>query len=146
VIKTNIREVRGQTWYIPVYSNIPYHEGDNSYNLSAFATVHNTDFHHAIRLTHVLYFNTEGLLVKDFLGKEPFLLKPLAATSFYIPERDQSGVGANFIIEWMADTLVSEPLIESVMVSLTSGQGVSFLSQGKVIREITDMQQPVIIK
>jgi len=39
-------------------------------------------------------------------------------------------------VEWMADTPVSEPLIESVMLNLEGNRGISFLSKGKVIREI----------
>jgi len=45
-------------------------------------------------------------------------------------------VGANFILEWMADSAVNEPLVETIMVSLTSGQGVSFLSEGKILNEL----------
>jgi hypothetical protein len=135
-IKDAVKLVKGQVLYLPIYSNIPYHEGDNSYNLSAFVAVHNTDLYHDIWLTHVYYFDNDGRMVKDFLQGTPRVLKPLGATNFYIPEKDKSGLGANFILEWISDTLVNEPLIESIMVSLTSGQGVSFLSQGKVIREI----------
>jgi hypothetical protein len=134
-VKNPVKKVRGQVLYVPIYSNIPYKPGDNSYNLSGFVAIHNTDFTHPIRITHVYFMNNDGKLVKDFLQEDIRVLAPLAATNFYIPEKDQSGLGANFVIEWSADVPVNEPLIESIMVNLSSGHGVSFLSEGKVVRE-----------
>jgi hypothetical protein len=131
----SIKQVRGQVLYLPIYSNIPYHKENRLYDLSAFITIHNTDFAHNIKITNVLYFSNDGKLVKDYLTKQ-VELGPLAATNFLVPETDKSGTGANFIVEWVADSLVNEPLIESVMVGLTSGQGVSFLSNGRVLREL----------
>jgi hypothetical protein len=133
-VKNPVSLVRGQVLYVPLYSNIPYKPGDNSYNLSGFVAIHNTDFTHAIRVNHVYFFDNDGRLVRDFLKDSSFLLAPMAATNFYIPEKDQSGVGANFVVEWTADTSVSEPLVESIMVSLSTGHGVSFVSRGKVVR------------
>ena len=132
---SSIKKVRGQVLYLPVYSNIPYQEKNRIFDLSAFIAVHNTDFTKSMKITKVLYFNNDGKLVRSYLDKDS-VLNPLGATNFFVPEIDKSGTGANFIIEWQADTLVNEPLVESVMIGLTSGQGVSFLSTGKVLREI----------
>ncbi len=129
------RKIRGQLLYIPVYSNVPYHKSNKKFNLSAFVAIHNTDLNHPIRLTKVLFFNNEGKLVSNFLSKDT-IIQPLGATNYFIPEHDQNGTGANFLVEWISDTLVNEPLIESVMLGTTSGQGVSFSSTGKVIREL----------
>jgi hypothetical protein len=131
-----VKLVRGQNLYLPIYSNIPHNEGQNFYDLSAFVAVHNTDLKNSISITKVYYFDNDGNLVKDFLKGEKIVLKALGATNFFIPSSDKSGIGANFIIEWKSDSLVNEPLIESVMVSLTSGQGVSFLSKGKILNEM----------
>ncbi|MEI6313640.1 MAG: DUF3124 domain-containing protein [Syntrophus sp. (in: bacteria)] len=129
-----INKVRGQVLYVPIYSNIP--DKDNKkFDLSAFLVIHNTDIQKQIKITKVLYFNNDGKLVKEFLAAE-HSLAPLAAMNFYIPQSDTSGTGANFLVEWMADTPVSEPLIESVMLNLEGNRGISFLSKGKVIREI----------
>jgi hypothetical protein len=105
------------------------------FDMSAFVAIHNTDFIYSIRINKVLFFDTEGKLISNYLERDT-LLKPLATISYYVPTSDQSGTGANFILEWVADTLVTEPLIESVMVGFTSGQGVSFISTGKIIREL----------
>ncbi|MBP8980327.1 MAG: DUF3124 domain-containing protein [Syntrophobacterales bacterium] len=127
-------KVRGQVLYVPIYSNIPYIES-KKFDLSAFIAIHNTDLKTPIKVTKVLYFDNDGRLVKDFLAAE-HVLPPLGATNFYIPQSDKSGTGANFLVEWMSDTPVSEPLIESIMLNLEGNRGISFLSKGKVIREI----------
>jgi hypothetical protein len=128
------RKVRGQVLYLPVYSNIPYFEENRSFNLNAFVAVHNTDLSHKLTITRVLFFDNDGNLVSNYLTKD-VILQPLGATNFFVPERDKSGTGANFIVEWVAETNISEPLIESVMIGLTGGQGVSFSSVGRIIRE-----------
>ena len=131
-----VKQIKGQVLYLPVYSVIPHTEGANQYPLSAFMAIHNTDFHTRITIKYVYYFDTDGNLVKDFTDAHSVSINPLATKHFFIPESDNSGIGANFIVAWQADSLVNEPLIESVMTGLTNGQGVSFLSTGKVLSEI----------
>jgi hypothetical protein len=128
------KKVRGQVLYLPVYSNIPYMERERKYSLSAFVAIHNTDLTNRMTITKVLFFDNDGKPVANYLDKDS-VIQPLGSTNFFIPENDRSGTGANFIVEWISDTLISEPLIESVMLGLSSGQGVSFSSIGRIIRE-----------
>ena len=128
------KKIRGQVLYLPIYSNIPYSDHDRKFDLNAFIAVHNTDLTNTLKITKVMYFDNDGKLVSDYLTKDA-ILQPLGAINFYVPEKDKSGTGANFIVEWVADTLINEPLIESVMIGLTGGQGVSFSSVGRIIRE-----------
>lgn len=130
----SVKKVRGQVLYVPIYSNIPC-RSDRLYDLSAFIAIHNTDVHNSMRVTKVLYFNNDGKLVSDFLKSE-ISLGPMGATNFHIPKQDKSGTGANFLVEWKSDVPISEPLIESVMMDCETHKGMSFLSKGKVIREI----------
>jgi len=134
VADSDVAKIRGQVLYVPIYSNIPYIES-KKFDLSAFIAIHNTDLKNTIKVTKVLYFDNDGRLVKDFLKAE-HILPPLGATNFFIPQADTSGTGANFLVEWLADVPVSEPLIESIMLNLEGNRGISFLSKGKVIREI----------
>ena len=136
IVKDNgtTKKVRGQVLYLPIYSNIPYFKHDIKFDLSAFVAIHNTDFNNRMIITKVLFFDNNGRLVSNYLKKDS-ILQPLGATNFFVPEKDESGTGANFIVEWYSDTLISEPLIESVMIGLTSGQGISFSSIGRIIRE-----------
>lgn len=129
------KQIKGQLLYLPVYSNVPYQLDTVKFNMSAFVAIHNTDLYNKIVLSKVLYFNHEGRLVDDFLPNGSVSIPPLATKDFYIPYEDQSGTGANFLIEWSADTLVNEPLIESVTLSVKPNNSVAVLSQGKIMRE-----------
>jgi hypothetical protein len=133
--QNSTKKIHGQVLYLPVYSSVPYHERDFKYDLSAFVAIHNTDFKNSIRISKVLFFNNDGKLVANYLQKDT-VINPLGAVNFFVPEKDQSGTGANFIIEWVSDSAVNEPLIESVMIGLTGGHGVSFTSTGKIVREL----------
>ena len=128
------RKIRGQVLYLPVYSNIP-HLKKQDYNLSAFLAIHNTDLNHQIKITKVDYFNTDGKFIKKFISSDQ-QINPLATMIFNIPKEDRGGTGANFLVEWMAAQPVNEPLIESVMKDLSGNKGISFLSQGRIIREM----------
>jgi hypothetical protein len=128
------RKLRGQLLYMPIYSNIPFQEKQH-YDLSAFLAIHNTDLKNQIKVTKVDFFNAEGKVVKNFISSEQ-QIKPLATMIFAIHKKDQSGTGANFLVEWFADQPVNEPLIESIMKDLSGNLGLSFLSTGRVIREI----------
>jgi len=131
----SVKKIKGQVLYLPVYSNVPYFEHNNTYDLSAFVAIHNTDFKNSMKITKVLYFDNDGKLVSNYLTRDTLLL-PLAAINFFVPEADKSGTGANFIVEWVSDSLINEPLVESVMIGLKFNQGVSFLSSGRVLREL----------
>jgi hypothetical protein len=130
----NIRKICGQVLYLPIYSNIPYFEGSRRFDLSAFVAIHNTDLNRSLKITKVLFFDNDGMLVSDYLRKDS-VLQPLGSTNFFVPEEDKSGIGANFIVEWVSDSLINEPLVESVMIGLSGGQGISFSSVGRIMRE-----------
>lgn len=128
------RKLKGQVLYMPVYSNIPFLKKEK-YDLSAFLAIHNTDLDNKIKITMVNFFNTEGRLVKIYVDSEQHI-KPLATAIFEVSTDDQSGTGANFLVEWTAEKPVNAPLIESVMKDLKGNSGLSFLSTGRIIREI----------
>lgn len=104
-------------------------------NLSATLSVRNTDLTQSIIITSVRYYNTDGQLIRQDVNR-PVSLKPLASTSFFVAADDtQGGSGANFIVEWVATNRVSEPVIEAVMISTVSSQGISFVSPGKILQQ-----------
>ncbi len=128
------KKLKGQVLYMPIYSNIPSNYKQQR-NLSAFLAIHNTDLNNQIKITKAVFFNTHGKVVKSFISKEQ-AIKPLATFIMTIPREDQSGTGSNFIVEWIAERSVNEPLIESIMTDLSGNLGLSFLSSGRIIREI----------
>ncbi len=135
----------GQTIYVPIYSEIYFFNRTRTLQLAATLSVRNTDSENPIIINSVKYYDSDGNLVKDHL-ESPLRLAPLASTEFIVDQNDQTGgLGANFIVEWVAETEVFEPILEAVMVSTTSQQGISFLSKGRVIESkaaaVTNPQQ-----
>lgn len=128
--------VMGQTVYVPIYSHIyRYNSQNRVLSLSATLSIRNTDSLNSIVITSVRYYDTDGQLLRQDID-HPVALKPLASTSLFVPTSDtRGGVGANFIVDWVAEKLVSEPVIEAVMISTSSSQGISFISPGKVIQQ-----------
>jgi hypothetical protein len=129
-----VKRLKGQTIYVPSYSNII----SESYRvvLRANLIVHNTDPTQSITLIRIDRYDTNGKLVEKYLA-QPLELGPLAATRLTIKKLEQGdeGAGANFLVQWRAQELVTEPIIESIMVGSLGTQGHSFSSQGRVIHE-----------
>lgn len=124
----------GQTIYVPVYSHVYYEDQRKILNLAATLSVRNTDLAKPMILTSVRYYDTAGQLVKQYLPG-PAQLGVLASTDFVIDLRDTSGgSGADFIVEWVAETEISEPVVEAIMIGTESNRGISFISPGKVIK------------
>lgn len=130
----NFQIAMGQTIYVPVYSHIYHHNQQGIFNLAATLSIRNTDLAKPLIITSVSYYDSDGKLVKQYL-ENPIQLDALASTDFFINKNDTSGgLGANFIVEWVAATKVSEPIVEAIMIGTDSQQGISFTSPGKVIK------------
>ncbi|MGB3204969.1 MAG: DUF3124 domain-containing protein [Crinalium sp.] len=126
--------VIGQTIYVPAYSHIYFENQQQAIDLSATLSIRNTDLNNSIIVTSVLYYDTNGKLVKSYLEK-PITLTSLASTDFVVERTDKSGgLGASFIVEWVAEKKVSNPIVEAVMISAANTQGISFISPGRVIK------------
>ncbi|MDU9047834.1 MAG: DUF3124 domain-containing protein [Candidatus Electrothrix sp. Rat3] len=126
----------GQTIFVPAYSEVHYAGKNITMKLAVTLTIHNTDFTHPIIVTSVRYYNTKGKMVKEYLPK-PQRLGPMASTDFFVDTGQQTGgVGTNFIVEWVAEQPVYEPVVETLMLSNSGTQGLSFTSSGRVIKHI----------
>ncbi len=129
-----IKIVMGQTIYVPIYSHIYYENQQKVLDLSATLSIRNTDLTNPMIITSVRFYNTQGKLIKQYLER-PVELGSLASTDFVVERTDTSGgSGANFIVEWIAEKEVSEPVVEAVMISAASNQGISFVSPGRIIK------------
>ncbi|MBD1930002.1 DUF3124 domain-containing protein [Trichocoleus sp. FACHB-90] len=130
----NFKIVMGQTIYVPAYSYIYHYDRQETYNLTATLSIRNTDLTNQIVITSVRYNNSAGNLVRKYLER-PTQLAALASTSFVVDSSDNSGgLGANFIVEWVAQTEVTQPIIEAIMIGSSLQQGISWISPGKVIK------------
>lgn len=140
-VQSTEKVVMGQTIYVPIYSSIYYENQTRSLNLAATLSVRNTDLNHPLTIRVIRYYSTEGKLLQEYLNK-PLQLPALASKSFVVERlEDKGGSGANFIVEWTAATTVSEPVVEAVMISAQAGQGISFLSPGRVIKSYPAKQE-----
>ncbi len=123
----------GQTIYTPAYSHIYSGNRERPLLLTVTLSIRNIDPVHPIKIISVDYYETQGKLLKKYLDT-PATIKPLESLRYIIPEKDKSGgSGANFLVEWKSDKLVNPPIVESIMISTQSQQGISFTSRGRVI-------------
>jgi hypothetical protein len=133
-----LKMIRGQTVYVPVYSHIIIGErerGTVNFDLSINLSIRNTDPKNPITIISADYYDSNGVVVKKFVTN-PVTLKPMASTYFFIAQWDKSGGwGANYIVEWKSEKEVNEPIIESVTFGSRGTHSISFVSQGRVINE-----------
>ena len=127
----------GQLVYVPIYSHAYFDSDRRTFKLVSTLSVRNTDMEQPITLRSIRYHDSSGKLVRDYL-KQPVRLEPLASVDYIADERDQLGTGTAFLVEWVAETEVHEPVIEAVMISTALSQGLSFTSQGRVLRTLAD--------
>lgn len=134
LVLSEVKHVKGQTIYIPSYSNII----SESYRviLRGNLVIHNTDPNQPVTIVKIDHYDTNGKLVEKYLS-QPMELGPLAATRIIIrkPASGDEGAGANFLVQWRAQTPVTEPLVECIVVGAHGTQGHSFAVSGRVIAE-----------
>lgn len=125
----------GEILFVPVYSSV-YHQSNEIFDLAATLSIHNTDLSSSIKLLKINYYNTKGKMVKSFSDGD-LKLNPLESIQFIIKETDISGGTApKFIIQWISDTNVTKPVVEAVMISTSSQQGISFKTESRVLSSI----------
>ncbi|MBD2354291.1 DUF3124 domain-containing protein [Tolypothrix sp. FACHB-123] len=136
----NFLVAMGQTIYVPIYSHIYHNDERQILNLAATLSIRNTDLTNPIIITAVRYYDSDGKLIKQYL-EQPIQLNALASTDFFVNRTDTSGgSGANFLVDWVSQKVVSEPIVEAVMIATEFQQGVSFVSPGKVIKNQKNSQ------
>jgi hypothetical protein len=132
-VAAKMKLYNGQTVYVPIYSHIYSGNREQPFYLAATLSLRNTDREYAITITAVDYYDSQGKFLKHYLEK-PLILGAMATQRYVVPESDKSGgSGAKFIVVWQSDQPVAEPLIESVMISTKTQQGISFNSRGRVL-------------
>lgn len=130
--------VTGQTIYVPAYSHIYYQDRERVINLTVTLSVRNADRVHSIWIDSVAYYNADGQLIRNELAKS-IQLAPLATLHFVVEEDDTSGgTSASFLVKWSNDVDSIAPIVEAVMISAASTQGISFVSVGRVIESFSD--------
>lgn len=129
------KRVRSQTLYVPAYSHIYIRDAQQSMNLATTLSIRNTSSDASITLSTIDYYDSNGDPVRTYLDTAR-TLGPLASTYVVVETDDiRGGVGANFLVRWHADTSVPPPVVETVMITTESTQGISFRSPARVLYE-----------
>lgn len=132
----NPKSVVGDLVYVPVYSSVFHITEDRELLTTVTLSIHNVNLRDSIQITAVAYFNTEGRRIREFV-QDRVVLGPLATKQYVIPEMDTAGgTGANFLVKWESEKIVARPIIESLMISTSLQQGLSFTCQGTVIQTL----------
>ncbi len=133
--RSEVRLLKSQTVYVPAYSHIYHGNKEHPLDLAVTLSIRNTDPAHSITVVSAEYFNSDGKRIRGYLEGE-LKLGAMSSTRYVVQESDQSGgSGANFIVRWKSDVKVTEPIIETIMISTRTQQGISFTSRGQAIKE-----------
>lgn len=136
--EAGVTRSRGQTIYVPVYSHVYIGDQERPFLLTTTLSMRNTDPVQSITIQSVAYYDSDGKLLRHYLDK-PVTLGPLASRRYVVKESDASGgSGAKFIVRWSAVKPVTQPLCEGVMIGASGQQGISFITRGAVIAEVSD--------
>jgi len=124
----------GQVLYVPVYSHI-YAEGGRPVLLETTVSIRNVDPAHAITITSLKYYGTDGSFISDFTD-HPVVLAPLATAEYLVEKKEiRGGSGANFLLEWHSEDRALPPLVEAVMVGTEQQRTLAFTSRAIVISQ-----------
>ena len=127
--------VYGPTLFVPVYAAIPYGDGERTIALTVTLSMRNVNRQATITVHQVDYSNAQGQRVRAYL-QEPRVLPALAAVECVIKASDQrGGISASVLATWENATRCLPPVVEAVMISTASMQGISFASQARIVEE-----------
>lgn len=59
---------KGQTVYVPVYSNVLIGDRPHSYELASTLCIRNTDMEHSLRIVAADYYDNDGGRIRKFLS------------------------------------------------------------------------------
>ena len=123
----------GQT-YLSVYSQIYSQSEMKTHNLTVTVSMRNINMEDTVFITKAEYFDTKGKSIRDYVTL-PIYIAPMETVEIIIDQNDkQGGTGANFVFDWKIQKTSNPPLFEGVMISTYGQQGLSFTTQGVLIR------------
>lgn len=122
-----------ETDYVPVYSDIYHRDGTYRFSLTTTISIRNTSIIDSAYLLKANYYDSYGTKLAEYIDST-ILLSPLESIEFVVHENEKAGgAGANFIIDWGATNYSDQLLIQSVMIGTYGQQGISFITNAKVV-------------
>ncbi len=126
--------------YVPVYSDIYNFDEHAKYLLTITLSLRNTSTSDSLYISKVDYYDSKGDQLRRYL-KNMIVLRPLETVDFVVENHEnQGGTGANFLVDWGTTQLTTKPVIQAVMITTMSQQGISFITEGVTIKQ--KVQQP----
>lgn len=129
---------KGQTLYLPIFTFI-WHGNMNKQGYpekapaSALVSIRNVDPTHSVRVLSARYYDTAGRLLKEYLTA-PRTIGPLGTYELYVEKREMAGgSGANFLIEWQADSPVNPLLVEAVHADIQGHRTFAFITTARPV-------------
>jgi hypothetical protein len=105
-----IRLSKGQTVYVPAYSNVYSGPNKNPYQLATMLSIRSVDPVAGFKVSSFDYYDNAGRLLRRYLDV-PMTIGPFGSYHIYLEERDSKrGFGANFIVRWRTDRTIIPPL------------------------------------
>ena len=124
-----------ETDYLPVYSAIYYLDGTRRFPITTTVSIRNTSLNDSAWILSAVYYDSYGKILNSYFDSV-LLLVPLESVELVVEEKDnEGGAGANFVIKWGTPEFTDQLLIQSVMIGTYGQQGVSFLSNAKIIQQ-----------
>lgn len=126
-----------ETDYLPIYSSIYYQDGTKRFPITATVSIRNTSMIDSAFILSAKYYDSYGRKLLHSYLDSTLLLSPLESIELVVEEKEtEGGAGANFIIEWAATRYSDQLMIQSIMIGTYSQQGISFLTEAKVIKQV----------
>jgi hypothetical protein len=123
---------RGQVIMLPVHDNVLIGPKKRALTLSGSFLAINPNPDKPLQLTSIVLYDQQGDLLQTLLAA-PQELAPLANLRYEVPKLKVRGA---LLIEWRAKAPVSPLYLEALYVGAAGQQGISFTTQGQVIKEL----------
>lgn len=125
--------VTGST-FLSIYSQIYLRTVNDQAELTTTVSLHNPNINEQIYIDKAVYYNTEGKAIRTYFDKTIYI-NPMETVQIIIDGIDnEGGTGANFVFDWKIKPGTNEPIMEAIMISTYSSQGISFVTTGKRIK------------
>ncbi len=129
---------KGQTLYAPAYSHVFHGDRNQPFLLTVTLVVRNPDPMNSITLLSADYYGSKGKRIEKYV-KDPVTVGPLSSVEFVVQETDKrGGPGACFLVRWSSGKPAVPPVVETIMIGTAAAQGISFVSESRVIAEPGD--------
>lgn len=130
-----VKRVLGQTLYVPAYSHIYHGVKTREFLLTVTLSIRNADPATAITVTSVEFLDEAGKVLRSYPAAQK-TLRPFMGTKAVLEERDTAGGSSGaFLVRWESGKPVVPPVVQSVMIGSANSQGISFLSEARVVEE-----------